>query len=170
MKSDMIKQLLDRYFEGNSSLKEEQQLRRYFTEGPVAPELIAYQAIFQVLQAEQEIKLPSDFESNFMKLIETPESETKIRSIALRRPIRLWISRAAAIIILVLGLAWVLQPLNEPTETASIDWSQYEPEDPEEAIEYYKQAMLKLGAALNNGASTAGTNIKHVEEMGQFFK
>lgn len=168
MKPDMIKQLLDRYFEGKSSLEEEQQLQRYFTEGPVAAELLVYQPIFQVLQAEKEVKLPLEFESDFMKLIETPAQQTTLRFI--RQPIRLWISRAAAIIILVLGLAWVLQPAHENTETASIDWSQYEPDNPEEAMEYYKQAMLKLGAALNNGASTAGNNIKHVEEMGHFFK
>lgn len=168
MKPDMIKQLLDRYFEGNSSLEEEQQLRRYFTEGPVAAELLVYQPIFQFLETEQAIKLPLDFESDFMKLIETPASQAKVR--AIRQPIRLWITRAAAILILVLGLAWVLQPIHKNTETASIDWSQYEPDNPEEAMEYYKQAMLKLGAALNNGASTAGKNIKHVEEMGQFFK
>lgn len=168
MKPEKIKKLLDRYFEGNSSLEEEKQLRHYFTESTIADDLLMYRPIFQVLDAEQDIKLPETFESSFMKLIDDQKQSTSIRLI--RRPIRLWISRAAAILVLVLGLAWVLQPTTKNTETASIDWSQYEPDNPEEAIEYYKQAMLKLGAALNNGASTAGNNIKHVEEMGQFFK
>ena len=169
MKPETIQKLLDRYFEGHSSLEEEQQLRHYFTETEVAEELLMYQAIFQVLQSEQAIQLPESFEASFLELIKNQGTGTPVRSI--RRPFRSWLASAAAIAILVFGLAWVLQPQIANTETASsIDWSQYEPDNPEEAIEYYKQAMLKLGAALNNGASKAGHNIKHVEEVGQFFQ
>lgn len=168
MKPETIKELLDRYFEGASSLEEEQRLRDYFNQNEVSAELEVYQPIFQVLQNEQAVQLPETFEASFMELLKNQAEETPVRTI--RRPVRLWVSRAAAVLILVLGLAWILQPTTKNTETAGIDWSQYEPDNPEEAVEYYKKAMLQLGAALNSGASAAGHNIKHVEEMGQFFQ
>jgi hypothetical protein len=167
MNPESIKNSLDRYFAGTSSLEEEQSLRRYFTEGPVEDDLIRYQPIFQVLQEEEQIQLPADFEQSFIELLETQQAKTKIRQIS--SPLRTWVSRAAAIAILILGLAWIIQQPKQNTETAAIDWSKYEPENPEEALEYYKKAMLKLGAALNEGASTAAQNVKHVEEVGQFF-
>ena len=70
-----IESLLERYFEGNTSLYEEQELRSFFSEGGVPPHLAVYQPMFigfEIAQEEtlsKEIKLPSPQKrSNFWKL------------------------------------------------------------------------------------------------------
>jgi hypothetical protein len=45
-----IKELLDRYYEGESTDADEQRLREYFTSGDVAAELQPYRSIFAYLE------------------------------------------------------------------------------------------------------------------------
>lgn len=65
MDSNSIEQLLEIYFEGETTLEQEQQLRRYFTGATVAPHLEAYVGMFNAFaKAQQEsitapISLPS---------------------------------------------------------------------------------------------------------------
>ena len=42
-----INNLLEKYWEGESSLQEEETLKQYFNHGTVAPELEQYQSLFQ---------------------------------------------------------------------------------------------------------------------------
>ena len=48
-----IKELLDRYYEGESSDADEQRLREYFSSADVAAELQPYRSIFACLQYER---------------------------------------------------------------------------------------------------------------------
>lgn len=49
METEKIKELLDRYFEGNCSLPEEQMLKDYFCSDQLAEELLPYQPLFDGL-------------------------------------------------------------------------------------------------------------------------
>jgi len=54
MKSlNKIKLLLEKYFEGNTSLREEQNLRDYFSSNSVDSELIGYAPLFQYFEIER---------------------------------------------------------------------------------------------------------------------
>lgn len=59
-----IESLLEAYFEGNTSLSEEAQLRAYFKQGPVAAHLQQYEPLFKGLEkargevSQREIVLP----------------------------------------------------------------------------------------------------------------
>ena len=44
-----VEALLERYFDAETSLTEEQQLRLYFSEGNIPPHLQAYKALFDEL-------------------------------------------------------------------------------------------------------------------------
>ncbi|PQB04574.1 hypothetical protein [Aureitalea marina] len=65
-----IETLLDKYFEGQTSLQEEQQLSSYFTGKDVDPSLAAYVPMFQGFeqarteQSQQELELPQITRSN----------------------------------------------------------------------------------------------------------
>lgn len=65
MESVRVSTLLDTYFEGETSLSEEQELRSYFASGDVAPELEEYTMLFAAFAkakketATQTIELPS---------------------------------------------------------------------------------------------------------------
>ncbi len=57
MDYDNIPKLLDKYFEGSSSLKEEAQLKAFFAQDEISEELAVYRPLFQWQAAEQELSL-----------------------------------------------------------------------------------------------------------------
>lgn len=65
-----LKQLIAAYFEGATTLEEEKQLRAYFCQDHVAPELLPYQPLFAGFAAaneecsQREFKLPQDRRSH----------------------------------------------------------------------------------------------------------
>lgn len=66
-----IDKIIDRYFEGETSLQEEKRLRSYFSSGAVAPELEPYKAMFGFYESESkkstsvEVEIP--LEKNLSK-------------------------------------------------------------------------------------------------------
>tara|TARA_B100000809_G_C15134346_1_gene529899 strand:- start:1253 stop:1687 length:435 start_codon:yes stop_codon:yes gene_type:complete len=85
-----IESLLDSYFEGETSLDQENMLRDYFSSATIAPHLMAYQGLFVGLKNTQ--KEVSERE------ISLPQASTNSR--------RWWLSIAASLVILlgVVGL------------------------------------------------------------------
>lgn len=58
MKKDIAK-LLDKYFEGETSIQEERDLQKYFSSKEVAPEYLKYAPMFKFFEEEKrEISLP----------------------------------------------------------------------------------------------------------------
>lgn len=55
MNINNIEELLDRYFEGETSLEEEEQLRQYFRQNHVEKEFKIYTPIFNLLDREREM-------------------------------------------------------------------------------------------------------------------
>jgi len=84
---DKIKELIDKYFEGLTSTDEEATLRRFFTSENIPDELRMYQPLF--IYFENAIK----------------ETETnKLRKFQTRKNRTLWITSAAACIVLLIGM------------------------------------------------------------------
>jgi len=52
-RQDEIRKLLDKYFEGNTSLREEQRLRNYFSSKTVDKDLSKYAPLFQYFKTER---------------------------------------------------------------------------------------------------------------------
>ncbi|MFT5249668.1 MAG: hypothetical protein ACI93P_001395 [bacterium] len=85
-----IESLLDSYFEGETSLDQENILRDYFSSATIAPHLIAYQGLFIGLKnAQKEVS---------ERVISLPQASTNSR--------RWWLSIAASVVIIlgVVGL------------------------------------------------------------------
>ncbi len=162
-----IIQLINRYFEGTTSLEEEAQISAYFNGGGVVEDdLLMYQPLFQSISLEKELQLPPTFDQ---LVLDQLEEDSNGRVISLK-PWRRWMSVAAGVAVLLVGLLWILSPPTTTTETAAIDWSQYEPGTPEEAMELYKMAIMKVGSSLNEGAKTAASKVQRIDEVVQFFE
>lgn len=56
--NENIHKLLELWLNGSTSLKEEEQLRSYFTKGPVAPDLVKYRGLFVHFSEERELTTP----------------------------------------------------------------------------------------------------------------
>ena len=163
MDHQAIERLLDKYFEGVTSREEEKQLRDFFRRPEVPAALQPYRPLFRHFDVEQQLKLADDFDERLLaRLDERPAARTR----------RLWpvLARVAAVLLLAFGLWWLApSPTPAPAPTA-IDWSQYEPDSPEEAYRVMRLALLKTSGELNDGAKTAAQEIDRLDEVGRFFK
>jgi len=94
-----IKELLDRYYEGETTDADEQRLREYFTSGEVAAGLQPYRTIFAYLKHEKE----------------HPAEEAAIISLPAiqQRRVKWWYATAAAVAFLLVATYFVRE--NQPT-------------------------------------------------------
>lgn len=106
-KTAKIKMLLDKYFEGNTSLWEEQYLRDYFSSKTIDKELVKYAPLFQYFKTERTEKVEKNNTFRFYK------RNTFIRSLI----------GAAACILLILG--FILTPPNQNTPTTTVEEEEY---------------------------------------------
>jgi len=93
MKYEEIQQLLDRYWEGETSLQEEREIKAYFQSGGVDPRLQPIAPMFAAFKEEQTVQLKG-----------------KSKNVAMRPRLYLW-AVAAALAVLVAAVLWIS---NEP--------------------------------------------------------
>ena len=98
-----IEQLLERYWQCETSLEEEAQLRTFFTEEDVPEHLSRYKDLFVYQQLQQEEHLGADFDARVLAEIEAPV--VKARRMTLTAPL----FKAAAAVAVVLSLGNVMQ-------------------------------------------------------------
>ena len=135
-----IEQLLERYFEAETTLKEEQILKAFFeqSEEELPEELRQYRSFFAAL--EQEEMLGDDFDERLLQMTEAaPQVKARTISLAVRlKPL----FRAAAVVAILLTLstafnqsftdsdAWVdeddyaLRPTDSPTDEPAMAYEQ----------------------------------------------
>jgi hypothetical protein len=145
-----ISKLLERYFEGETTVEEERTLRRYFTEEPVAEEHRPFAELFRFFAVSRR-------EGYEGEIVPRP-AEVKPVKIFRIRPL-FW--RAAAVVAIAAS-AWWLYP-EQPAHTSSIDWSKYEPATAEEAFQVTSRALRTASAKLNYGARQAAEKVSEVQ-------
>lgn len=127
MESVNVKKLLDAYFEGTTSLQEEETLQDYFNNKAVVHDLIQYQPMFAGLKAAKEERSSKAFTL----------SESKPKTI------KTWWYSAAAIAVVAFGVGsfYFSQPHYTQEEKEALA-----------AFEESKNAMMLLSENLNKGA------------------
>lgn len=121
MDTNNIKKLIDNYFEGNTSLEEEEILRDYFRQKNTAIELDSYKPIFRFFAEERSV------EKKILEIDSLPEVHPKI-SENKRVKMLSWISIASvACILIFLGLNFFVHTQKRLPETsiAYIDGKKY---------------------------------------------
>lgn len=161
-----IKGLLDRYFTAETSREEEAELKAYFQGPEVSEELEDYRPLFQAMDEEKELRLPDSFGEEFWGAV---KHRSRGRRLFIH-PRMQWVLRVAAVVLFLATVVWLWPDTTRSAQAEAIDWSQYEPETPEEALEIYQRAALKLGAALHKGTSSAAEKVKRIEDISQFFE
>ena len=66
-----IEQLLERYWQCETSLEEEAQLRAFFNGSDVPEHLMRYKDLFVYQQLQQEVGLGADFDARVLAEVET---------------------------------------------------------------------------------------------------
>ena len=122
-----IEKLLEKYENGETSLKEEQQLKHYFTQETVAPHLEIYKPMFAYF------------------LVNKQEQFTKDVPLETKRNFNYkWIS-VAAVAVLMLGFYF-------GTSFYGSELGTYE--DPQLAFNEFSKSMEMISSKFNKGAST----------------
>jgi len=146
-------QLLHRYFEGNTTLDEEAELRDYFRGEDVHPALKAYDPMFRYWATAAGVTAPP----------------AKHRAAVQRRlPLR-WLTTVAAACLLLFVHNWMeLEPeiTGFPVAaTVPIDWSKYEVTDPEEAYLVLRDALKTASTELNRGPRMTIRELGELKEV-----
>ncbi len=96
MNYQYIEQLLDRYWEGRTTLEEEQILRSFFSQPDIPEDMRQYAPLFRYETEEKDVCLGKDFDARMSALL---DSETKVKAKRIRLTTRFApLLKAAALI------------------------------------------------------------------------
>ncbi len=120
MDSKYIEQLLKRYWQCETSLEEEAQLRAFFSGSDVPAHLLRYKELFVYEQLQQEVHLGEDFDARVLAEIEVPVVKAKRLTLAARF---IPLFKAVAVVAVILSLGNVMQHsfFSDVKEVASAD-------------------------------------------------
>lgn len=123
MESSKINNLLDKYFEAETTTAEEDILKAYFAGNHIAEEHIVYQPLFKHFTEQKQVQAP----------------EWKHKVVQKRKPLYYWISVAAAVV-LIFAIGWQ-QHQKVQEQKAELAYHQA------------KEALKMLSLNLNKGIS-----------------
>ena len=140
MNTRKIQLLLNKYFEGNTSLIEEQEIAHFFqNEKHISPELIPLKAYFNSISSLSAATPSASFDEKLMGRLEQEEKRSKkVRSFNLRMYIT---SGIAAAFMLMLGFQHIITP----------DRTQHLITDPNEAMIVISQAFSQVNENMEKG-------------------
>jgi hypothetical protein len=138
-----IDKLLDRYFEGETSLNEEQQLRDFFASGNVPERWKDLEKYFDFIDAEASRQIDDPhFDEKIMSAI---KEEKPFVLLDLRRPWIYWLSGAAAIILILIAVLVNFNPLGKTIGDTY--------DNPQTAYVEARKILLYVSAKFNKGTS-----------------
>jgi len=151
MEAIQIEQLLEKYWEGGTSLQEEKILKQYFQFSSVPAHLQAYKSYFKDLHQQQTQPLPELSQQRIKKTVSSP---TRLQ--LWQSDTRQWMKVAAGIVFAILGSYWLI-PQSPSTVEISDAWEQDTYEDPQKAYEEVRQTLLLLSKGLRQGGEQVGS-------------
>jgi hypothetical protein len=149
MALDRIENLIDKYFEGETSIAEENELKVYFSSTDVAQHLKQYQTIFGYFSQAKEQQF-------------TQEIPLQTR----KRNVVLWLSIAASVVVM-LGVGTMMYFNNDKEE----QFVACSPEDnPELALQQTEKALALVSEHLNTGIESVSYINEYEQSKNRIFK
>lgn len=153
LKTELIKSLLEKYFEGESSSEEEKELKSYFAGGDVSTELKIYSNLFDYFDLEKGKEVSRAFDLKLEKKLQGSESSQQNKPVVRRMFPQM--ARAAAAVLVLVGAVWFISSngVDDSTlaQSKTIDWSKYEPKNPEEAYKKTMEALAMVSTKMKDG-------------------
>ena len=109
MDSKYIEQLLQRYWQCDTSPEEETQLRHFFLHEEVPPHLQCYKSLFEYQEEQRHVQVSADFDDRLMARLKA-DKPVVVKARRVPTFLRLIpLLRAAAAIVVLLGLGHLMQ-------------------------------------------------------------
>lgn len=121
MDSKYIEQLLERYWQCETSLEDEAELRAFFSGSDVPKHLLRYKDLFVYQQLQQEVRLGDDFDARVLAKVEAPPVVKARRLTLTARLMPLFRAAAAVAIVLLLGNVMQHSFFTDVEEVAAAD-------------------------------------------------
>lgn len=152
MEPNKIEDILEKYFQGETSIAEENQLKEYFSSSNVAQHLEQYKPMFGYFSLAKEQK--STYEIPL---------QSKKRNVA-------WLSIAAsAVVLLGIGTYFFVSEQKDTTAVASqTELGTYQ--DPEEALKATQKALALLSSNVNVGIESVHYIKEYEQSKNKVFK
>ena len=153
-----IEQLLTKFYEGISTPEEEHLLMDYFlNEANVDEKWKEEQQLFRLLHDTQ-IQVPADVSKRLEESIMKMNAPRK--SIPFRKKWYYWISSAAAVVLLCIGLFFATRESSHPKMADTFS-------DPKEAALVAQQTLIYMSAQLNKGLDKVADADQKLEKVNQ---
>ena len=159
-----IEVLLNKYWEGETTLQEEITLHEYFNNGNVEEKLKPYQPLFQFFKEEkQEGITDKDFDEKVLAALEQPKIQPRRK--------RKWrtIAKIAASIVIIFSIGfWLLQAPITKNYAKKSPCGELSPTECKEALQALKDtrsALLFVSNKLNQGAKKAAKGLDKLKQI-----
>ncbi len=157
------KALLEKYWEGQTSLEEEKSLKAYFKSGKVDDALKPYASMFEYFEKEKSVELSTDFDDKILSQIQEDGKEVNAKVFSIQRILM----RVAAVGLLVLASWFVFDNANQRNQVLAVEDTY---EHPEEAYAEAKAALVLLSKTLNKGKKSTTRSLKKIEKAKKILK
>lgn len=151
-----IEMLLQRYFEAETDVQEERQLKAYFQSGSVDPAFEVYRDLFTLTNTDQTIEISDDFENRLMSKIQ----QTPVIRIGIRRAMAI----AASLALVVVAGWWVINQQNNKDASQLVMEDTYD--DPEEAYRQVTAALALMSSTMDKGQQMTIQSVVPAQQLG----
>ncbi|MRX38262.1 hypothetical protein GJU43_03165 [Flavobacterium sp. LC2016-23] len=151
MELNKIENILEKYFQGETTIAEENELKEYFSSPDVAQHLEQYKPMFGYFSQVKEQKSTQEI-----------PLQTKKRNVA-------WLSIAASFVVLLgIGTYFFVSEKNEPSVVAQSELGTYD--NPEEALAATQKALALLSNNVNVGIGSVQYIKEYEQSKNKIFK
>lgn len=164
-----IEQLLERYWNCETTPEEEDILRTFFSQKEVPAHLLRYRSLFVYEQTIKKAKLSDDFDEKILKLIESEEAPVKAKTISFTQRMRP-LFKAAAVIAILLTLGNAAQhSFTQENAQKEYNYDHYQDtyKDPEVAYDQVSYALQMVARGLNDSVISDSTAALNSQVIGK---
>ena len=151
MELDRIEKLIDKYFEGETSIAEEKELKNYFSSSDVAQHLEQYKSVFGYFSQAQSQQFNATI----------PLKAKKRTNVA-------WLSIAASVVILLGIGTFMYTKTNDKPSSQLSDLGTYD--DPEVALAETQKALTLVSEKINVGIGSVSYINEFERSKNRIFK
>jgi len=143
-----IEQLLERFWQCETSLEEEEILRTFFQQKKIPAHLLPYKDLFVYTQTVKEVKLGDDFDTKILAQIEKPV--VKARRISFTNRLAP-LFKAVAVVAIILSLGTAAQHSFNRSNDTDYNYDAYEDTytDPQTAYGEISDALMTVSESIN---------------------
>lgn len=160
-----IEQLLERYWQCETSLEEEQILRAFFGQEDIPAHLLQYKSLFVYQQVQKnEVKLGNDFDTKILAMVEKPVVKA-CRLTPMSRFMPLFKAAAAVALIFTLGNVAQYSFFMEDNLDYNYDTYKDTYDDPQMAYKQISSALMMVSEGINKSQDrlSADSLVQQVE-------